>query len=180
MVVVFIEIGLALEVRDLRAVRGSREGDDGDVVVEGHDDRRFRKGDRNLLAAIDGGFRVGDLLHGVFFLNPRAAAGRPARAVVDADFHAVLRRTFDGVLHHVKPFGRSGFHIAFRNAFRDVENCETADACFVHGVNIRFDAFFRDVAVHPMPPRLRSGLDRRRGETVIKIIRPKAETDENQ
>jgi len=87
---------------------------------------------------------------------------------------------FDGVLHHVEPFVRSGFDVAFGDAFRDVKNGEAADARLVHGVNVGLDAFFRDVAVHPMPPSLRLGLVGRRGETVVQIIREKTDAGEKQ
>ena len=127
---------------EIDAVAGDgRKRQDGDVMVEIHDGCGLGEIDFQPFAAFRVCFGERDGLHGVLLLDPRAAAGRPARAVVEADLHAVRRRAFDGVLDHLEPLRRKRLDIAVRDALPDVQNRETAEARLVHGVDVGLDAF---------------------------------------
>ena len=55
------------------------------------------------------------------------------------------------------PFGTQERHVAARDAAVHVHNGRAAEADLFHGFEVGGEACFRDVAVHPMPPRLRLG-----------------------
>ena len=136
-------------------------GEDGDVVVEAVRVRWRGKPPRESPGALHLGLGQRQELHAVLRQIPRPARIGPAAAVRQAQLKAEPPSLFRRVADRVEPGGRVECDRAGRDVAARVEDLRAAEADLRHRLQIGGDALLRDVAVHPVPPRLRLGVVRR-------------------
>ena len=138
-----------------------------DVAVEPIRTLRQRQPALEPLAALHPHRRVRDELHGKLGRDPRSAGTRPAAAVRETELKPEPARLTVGMLKAAEPFFGAEPHRPRRKRQSRIEDLRPADSRRRHRLEIRSDAGLRDVAVHPMPPRVRLRLRRRRPEPLL-------------
>ena len=144
-----------------------RKRDDIDVSVVSHHRLRLRERHIHGLPARNVGFRPNDLLHGQFRRNPRPAAAAPAGIVGHIDFKTQAVRLTADILEHIPPLRAAKIDISLRRSLVHFHNQHAADANTLHGLQIRLNPNFGDIAVKPEPVHPWPGVARRRGKVSL-------------
>ena len=167
---VSVEPGLCINVGNgrLHVRRGISKH--GDVAVEIKFCGRLRQTGAETRRAGHAQFAGRDALHRIGHRVPRAAAARPAGAVLHTQLEAQPVRLRHGELEIFPPFGTHKRHGAGGNAAVHVHDGRAAQADLLHRFEVGGDADLGDVAIHPMPPRLRLGGIRRGEKTGFKRV----------
>ena len=129
--------------------------------------RRTVERDIDPLPARDERLRPRQRLHRQFRRDPRAAARRPARAIVHGEFQAQPVGFARGVAQQGEVLRAAVIHRAFGDARAHLENLKAAATHALHGFQVAGDPDFRDVPVHPVPPGARQRGGRRIAEGVL-------------
>src|SRR5581483_6403297 len=110
---------------------------------------------RERLSTVDDGFAPDIFLHTVGRGHQGATNFAPTGRAGNRHLHPELVPELNGVFERVLPFWRhvreTSIHY-FRSVEGRIEILETGNADAVHPFEIELDAFFGDVAVHPVPP----------------------------
>src|SRR5450755_155390 len=109
-------------------------------------------------SAVQDGLGPDVLLHSLSRWYPRPTRFTPAWRTRNRHFHSELVANADGVLECIFPF-RGHVHQALINNLwclqGRIEVLEPRNPRPMHPLEVEFDAFFRDVPIHPVPPDAR-------------------------
>ena len=131
---------------------------------------RFGECPGKMSAARNRCFRPGQLLHRVGSIDPRPARRRPARAVMQAKLQTKPLCLAGSVGHIAPPFVAHVRDFPKRDSLIHIEDLRPTDPDLLHRLQISGDALLCDVAVHPVPPRMRACRQRRVGEARFERI----------
>ena len=124
---------------------------------------RFRVGGASLSLAPDHHF------HRPFRRNPRATRARPTGAVVKARLQPQTIRFRKSKLRHFVKLGRIVRHGTGRYPSTHIEKLKSGDTHRLHRFQVFRDARLRNIAVHPVPPRIGPRTLRRRLERFLQM-----------